>query len=82
MCSERLICNRQFLQDSGIAKNKYTEPWLVNDRFTSYPDDRIEYMIGDSNMNYIITQEQVKSQLDNFNGTTILIDGMMKVRNG
>ena len=27
--------------DSGIAKNKYTEPWLVDTKFTSYPDDRI-----------------------------------------
>jgi len=40
----------------------------------NYPNDRIDYMISDSNMRYIITQEQVKPQLDDFNGEVILID--------
>jgi amino acid adenylation domain-containing protein len=40
----------------------------------NYPNERIDYMISDSNMNYLISQEQVVPRLNNFSGDLILID--------
>ena len=40
----------------------------------NYPTERIEYMISDSDMNYLITQEQLKPNIEDFNGKIILID--------
>jgi hypothetical protein len=32
--------------DSGIARNKYLEPWLLDTKFSSYPDDLVDPMHG------------------------------------
>ncbi|NOQ24126.1 MAG: S8 family serine peptidase [Bacteroidales bacterium] len=32
--------------DSGVAKNKYTEPWLIEKKFSAYPEDRIDKRHG------------------------------------
>lgn len=32
--------------DSGVSKNKFLEPWLLDKRFTSYPEDRVDNSHG------------------------------------
>ena len=32
--------------DSGIAKNKYLEPWLLDRKFSSYPDEYVDPLHG------------------------------------
>ncbi|MCP5063931.1 MAG: AMP-binding protein, partial [Ignavibacteriae bacterium] len=40
----------------------------------SYPGDRIDYMISDSKMSYLITQEKVQPNLTDFTGDVIVIE--------
>tara|TARA_R110000796_G_scaffold252627_1_gene389011 strand:- start:94939 stop:97296 length:2358 start_codon:yes stop_codon:yes gene_type:complete len=32
--------------DSGVARNKFTDPWLLKNTFSSYPEDRIDNRHG------------------------------------
>lgn len=48
--------------DSGIAKNKYMNPWLVDRRFSSYPDDLIDNSHGTCVSSIIVYGDKLENQ--------------------
>jgi len=49
--------------DSGIAKNKYLNPWIVGARHSSYPDDRIDPLHGTSVASIILYGDELEGQV-------------------
>lgn len=48
--------------DSGISKNKYLSPWIIGDRHTPYPDDRIDPLHGSSVASIILYGDDLEGQ--------------------
>ncbi len=54
--------------DSGVAKNVYLSPWLLNEKFSSYPDDLIDTMHGSCVSSIILYGDQLQGK--NLTGNT------------
>ncbi len=48
--------------DSGIAKNKYLKPWLLDRTYSSYPDDLIEPTHGSCVSSIILYGDELEGQ--------------------
>ena len=48
--------------DSGVAKNSYLSPWLLDDKFSSYPDDLIDSMHGSCVSSIIIYGDELQGK--------------------
>jgi hypothetical protein len=48
--------------DTGVSKNPYLEPWLLNDKFSSYPDELIDPMHGSCVSSIILYGDQLQGE--------------------
>jgi len=48
--------------DSGIAKNKYLKPWILDRNYSSYPEDRIDPTHGSCVSSIIIYGDQLEDK--------------------
>jgi len=48
--------------DSGVAKNKYLAPWLLKEKFSSYPEDLIDPMHGSCVSSIIIYGDELEKE--------------------
>lgn len=49
--------------DSGISSNKYLKPWLLSDKFSSYPDNFINPAHGTAVSSIIVYGDKLQNQL-------------------
>lgn len=54
--------------DSGVSKNPYLAPWLLDDKFSSYPDELIDPMHGTCVSSIILYGDQLQGK--NWTGNT------------
>ena len=54
--------------DSGVSKNPYLAPWLLDDKFSSYPDELIDPMHGSCVSSIILYGDQLQGK--NWTGNT------------
>ena len=54
--------------DSGVSKNPYLAPWLLEDKFSSYPDELIDPMHGSCVSSIILYGDQLQGK--NWTGNT------------
>ncbi|MCZ2223849.1 MAG: S8 family peptidase [Chitinophagales bacterium] len=54
--------------DSGVSRNPYLEPWLLEDKFSSYPDELIDPMHGSCVSSIILYGDQLQGK--NWTGNT------------
>lgn len=54
--------------DSGVSKNSYLAPWLLEEKFSSYPDNLIDPMHGSCVSSVIIYGDQLQNK--NWTGNT------------
>src|SRR5690606_25806764 len=54
--------------DTGVSKNPYLAPWLLEDKFSSYPDDLIDPMHGSCVSSIILYGDQLQGK--NWTGNT------------
>lgn len=48
--------------DSGVSKNPYLAPWLLDDKFSSYPDELIDPMHGSCVTSIILYGDQLQGE--------------------
>lgn len=48
--------------DSGVSKNPYLAPWLLDDKFSSYPDELIDPMHGSCVSSIILYGDQLQGK--------------------
>ena len=54
--------------DTGVSKNPYLAPWLLDDKFSSYPDELIDPMHGSCVSSIILYGDQLQGK--NWTGNT------------